>query len=78
MIGWTRLDLTSRTGRPPADMLVALRQTPSAGEAEYDIGRFNLARRKLWWHGRTRIEDPVQMKKHGPLWWCLMPEFDGP
>ncbi len=85
-IGWTRLDMTSKVGHPPADMLVALYMEPTNGRsrlyrgAEYDIGSFKPDSRentrKLWWHGTHGTEDPTRMKKHYAIWWQPVREFD--
>ena len=71
MSKWRRLDMASKTGHPPADMLVALYLDPTNGRStcyrriEYDIGSFKPDSRdnsrKLWWHGTHSTQDPTQI-----------------
>lgn len=87
MSKWRKLDMASKTGHPPADMLVALYLAPTNGRStcyrriEYDIGSFKPDSRdnsrKLWWHGTHSTQDPTRMKKHYTIWWCPVHEFDG-
>lgn len=84
---WRKLDMTNKSGHPPADMLVALYLDPTKGRSqyykriEYDIGCFKHDSlensRKLWWHGTHSTQDPTRMKKHYTIWWCPVPEYDG-
>jgi len=85
---WQKLDLGNSAGHPPADMPVALRLASASGASEcnrrieYDIGRFKFDSRensrKLWWHGTHGTQDPVRMKMRCAIWWCPVPEYDGP
>ena len=87
MSKWRKLDMASKTGHPPADMLVALYLDPTNGRStyyrhiEYDVGCFKPDSRensrKLWWHGTHSTQDPTRMKKHYTIWWCPVPEYDG-
>jgi len=86
---WYKFDPKEKAHQPPEGMLVALRLDPKDkasvryGKETYDIGRFqrdarNPASRKQWWHGASRLCDPVEMRKHYDIRWCPVPEYDGP
>ena len=80
---WKRLNLARRDSRPAPGLLVALRMVPTKekatfyGREKYDIGRFQVdtaAGRKLRWHGTRGTEDPVRLKSHYEIWWCVIPQ----
>lgn len=83
---WRKLDMVRTWDHPQTDQLVALRMTPTKGNAtfyrseRYDAGCFkpdSRSGRKLWWHGTHGCEDPTRMKQHYEIWWCPVPEYDG-
>lgn len=83
---WRLLDLKKARGHPVTGEMVIIRMIPINerslyyNDEKYDIGCFKedfKTGRKLWWHGAKGIKDPITMKKHYEIWWCIMPEFDG-
>lgn len=81
---WKLLNLSRCDSRPAPGLLVALRMVPTKEKAtfysreKYDIGRFwadgTTVGRKLWWHGTRGTEDPVKLKSHYEIWWCIIPQ----
>ena len=84
---WVRLNMKIKAGSPPLDTLVALRLVPLGIDGMFDSGYYeagyfsrderNPKSRKIWWFSRGSSHDPVRMKKHYDIWWCVIPQFDG-
>lgn len=69
------------------DTLVILRLVPLGIDKMFDLGYYEAGyfrrdekdpkSRKVWWYSKGSDHDPVRMKKHYDLWWCIAPVFDG-
>lgn len=82
---WKRLDLRGKRSMPPINALTVLYLRPTKGRSafywseRYEVGRFQVeeGKRKAWWLGSSGVRDPIKMRKHYDIWWCLLPEYDG-
>lgn len=84
---WKPLDLRRKESMPPVGALTVLRLIPKNGISahyrteQYEVGRFKIpdGGRKAWWCTTSASgRDPVRLRKHYEIWWCLVPDFDGP